>query len=124
MNQLKTSKMKRLIFICLIFLASVSGHAQNIVTSDTTVTANLPSWRFSAQGGYAYRVGRVDNSQDAVLVNHIKKLKHGVTYGADATWFFMESLGVGLKYNSLNVGNSEPARYHVSDKIQPFFRNT
>lgn len=99
--------MKRLLFISMIFLASVPTYAQSIVTSDTTVTANFPSWRFSANGGYAYRIGKVDNSQDAVLVNHIKKLKQGVTYGADATWFFMESLGVGLKYNSLNIGNSE-----------------
>lgn len=110
--------MKRVIFISLLFLAFVSAHAQNIVTSDTTVTANLPSWRFSAQGGYAYRVGRVDNSQDAVLLNHIKKLKHGVTYGADATWFFMESLGVGLKYNSLNVGNSEQVTVTYDDGTQ------
>ena len=69
--------MKRLIFTSLIFLASISVHAQNLVTSDTTVTANFPSWRFSANGGYAYRIGKVDNSQDAVLVNHIKKLKQG-----------------------------------------------
>ena len=68
--------MKRLIFISLLFLVFVSAHAQNIVTSDTTVTVSLQSWRFSAQGGYAYRVGKVDKSQDAVLVNHIKKLNH------------------------------------------------
>lgn len=118
MNQLKTSKMKRLIFICLIFLASVSGHAQNIVTSDTTVTASLPSWRFSAQGGYAYRVGKIDKSQDAVVVDHIKNLKHGITYGADATWFFMESLGVGLKYNSLKVCSSEQVTVTYDDGTQ------
>lgn len=110
--------MKRLIFICLIFLASVSVHAQNIVTSDATVTASLSSWRFAAQGGYAYRVGKVDKSQDAVLVNHIKKLKHGVTYGADATWFFMDSIGIGLKYNSLNVGNSELVTVTYDDGTQ------
>lgn len=110
--------MKRLIFIILIFLASISIHAQNIVTSDKTVTANFPSWRFSTQGGYTYRVGKVDKSQDAVLVDHIKKLKHGVTYGADATWFFMESLGVGLKYNALHVGNSEQVTVDYDDGTQ------
>lgn len=110
--------MKRLIFISLLFLAFVSAHAQNIVTSDTSVSSNFPSWRFSAQGGYAYRVGKVDDSQDAVLVNHIKKLKHGVTYGADATWFFMESFGVGLKYNVLSAGNSEQVTVTYDDGTQ------
>lgn len=110
--------MKRLFLIIFIFIAAFASNAQTIITSDTTVTSNCPSWRFSVQGGYAYRVGRVDKSQDAVLVDHLKKLKHGVTYGADATWFFMESLGVGLKYNSLNVGNSEQVTVTYDDGTQ------
>ena len=110
--------MKRLLFISFILFSLIPVNAQNIVTSDTTVTANFPSWRFSAQGGYAYRVGKVDNNQDAVLVNHIKKLKHGVTYGADATWFFMESFGIGLKYNVLNSGNSEQVTVTYDDGTQ------
>lgn len=110
--------MKRLFLIIFIFITSISTYAHSIVTSDANVTSTFPSWRFSMQGGYAYRVGKVDKSQDAVLVDHIKKLKHGVTYGADATWFFMESLGVGLKYNALHVGNSEHVTLTCGDGIQ------
>lgn len=115
MNHQKANKMKRIFLISFIFLVSFSAYSQNIITSDTTVTANLSSWRFSTQGGYAYRAGKVDQNQDVVLVNHIKKLKHGATYGADATWFFMESMGVGLKYNDLHVGNSEQVTVTYDD---------
>lgn len=110
--------MKRLLLIIFIFIAVFPSNAQNIVTSDTTVTSDFPSWRFSAQGGYAYRVGKIDKSQDAVVVDHIKNLKHGITYGADATWFFMDSIGIGLKYNSLNVGNSEQVTVTYDDGTQ------
>lgn len=110
--------MKRLLLIIFIFIAVFPSNAQNIVTSDTTVTSDFPSWRFSAQGGYAYRVGKIDKSQDAVVVDHIKNLKHGITYGADATWFFMESLGVGLKYNSLKVCSSEQVTVTYDDGTQ------
>ena len=110
--------MKRLLLIIFLFIAVFPSNAQNIVTSDTTVTSDFPSWRFSAQGGYAYRVGKIDKSQDAVVVDHIKNLKHGITYGADATWFFMESLGVGLKYNSLKVCSSEQVTVTYDDGTQ------
>lgn len=107
--------MKKMFLIAAMLLTFFSASAQNIVTSDTNVTSTLPSWRISVQGGYAYRLGKIDKSQDEVLVEHAKKLKSGFCYGADATWYFMNSLGAGIKYSNVSVANSEDVTITYED---------
>lgn len=99
--------MKKLIIIAAVLLTALSASAQGIVTSDTTLNKRYYSpFRVSVQGGYAYRLGKVDKSLSHDMADYSKKLSHGYSYGADVTWFFMENIGVGIKYNSLHISNS------------------
>ena len=110
--------MKRFLTLTVVLLATLTMSAQNVVTSDATVSEKYPAWRIAAQGGYAFSLGILDKSQDAVLLDHSKKLRHGYTYGADATWYFMKSLGAGIKYNSRSAHNSEHVTVTYEDGTQ------
>lgn len=37
--------------------------------------------------------------------SYTKKLRRGFVYGADATWFFKEFMGVGLRYKAFSASN-------------------
>lgn len=108
--------MKRMLFVLAAALMPMLAAAgQGIVTSDTTINTHGKSVRLSVQGGYAYRLGKVDKSQGDVMTEHAKSLRHGFTYGADATWYFMDFFGAGVKYNSLHVGNAERVTVSYDD---------
>lgn len=89
-------------FVSLFLLSGIvlSLNAQTIVTSDQSVSRTLPTWRIAIQAGGALRLGSVPNEYDSAMKDYTKKLKRGISYGADVTWFFSESLGAGLKFNS------------------------
>ncbi len=118
MNQLRQNNMKRLFFIAAALLVALTVSAQEIVSSDTTVNNRIPSWRIGIQGGYAYRLGRVDKSMDQVLVDHTEKMKNGFGFSADATWYFMQSLGVGVKYDAHFASNGEYVTVTYDDGTQ------
>lgn len=107
--------MKRLLLAAAFMMTAMAASAQSILTSDESIAKNMTSWRFSVQSGYGYRVGRVDRSQDQVLVDHAKKLKHGFMFGADATCYFMGTLGVGLKYSALSSSANESVTVTFED---------
>ena len=96
---------KKLFLSLLILYASLSLNAQTIITSDRTVAENAPSVRLSIMGGGGCRLGKAASNTEAVLADHAKHTRWGVSYGADASWFFSESLGAGLRYNNLHVGH-------------------
>ena len=96
---------KKLFLSLLILYASLSLNAQTIITSDRTVAENAPSVRLSIMGGGGCRLGKAASNTEAALADHAKHTRWGVSYGADASWFFSESLGAGLRYNNLHVGH-------------------
>ena len=100
--------MKRIVIalLPLVLLVSFSLSAQEVVTSDQAVSINTPQWRIGLQVGGAYRLASADNS-NSVLKEHYKKLKKGYTYGADATRFFNDYFGIGVKYHDLHCSHSE-----------------
>ena len=68
----------------------------------TAASAQVPSFRMAVQGGYGYRLGKVAETGQSVVDHHNQKLKQGFSYGADATWYFSDSFGLGLKFNDLH----------------------
>ena len=102
--------MKRILFVLAMILVASAVSAQEIVTSDTTVNSSYPSWRIGVQGGYAHRLGKVDRNT--------KKMKNGFGFSADATWYFMQSFGVGLKYDAHSASNSEYVTVTYDDGSQ------
>ena len=101
--------MRKLFLIALLlmgFLAPV--FAQTVESSDTTLNdRKAPRLRIALQAGGGYRLARVATDQDRVLIDHMKKLKWGLSYGADVTYYFIDSFGAGIKFSNFHTGHSE-----------------
>ena len=67
---------------------------------------NFIHLRLSLNGGFSYETGKVDQNQDAAFIDYFKKLKSGYHFGADLTYYFLESIGVGAKYQRFMTSNS------------------
>ena len=99
------TKMKQLFFTSLLALLLAGAAA----------SAQAPSFRVAVQGGYGYRIGKVPETGQAIVDQHNQKLKWGFTYGADATWYFSDSFGLGVKYNDLHSKAEEAVTLTYSD---------
>ena len=73
-----------------------------LLLAGAAASAQVPSFRVAVQGGYGYRLGKMAETGQAVVDQHNQKLKWGFTYGADATWYFSDSFGLGLKFNDIH----------------------
>jgi hypothetical protein len=73
--------------------------------------------------GWSYRMKDVSSNVSPDLKNYVQGLKSGQNFGADLVYYFMESTGVGIKYNQFMKnsslgGNEIAAKYGtVSDAI-------
>ncbi len=63
-------------------------------------------FRFSIGGGYAFRLGKIQETGDSQLDDMSKKLRHGYTVDADAQYFFCEGWGLGLNANFCSSSTS------------------
>ena len=61
-----------------------------------------PKWRVAMQGGFGYRIGKVQETGNEVIDAHNKKLKTGISYGADVTYHWSDGFGLGLKFNDMH----------------------
>ena len=66
-----------------------------------------PKWRVALQGGYSYRIGKVQDTGNEVIDSHNKKLKTGFNYGADVTYHWSDGFGLGLKYNDMRSSSKD-----------------
>lgn len=57
-------------------------------------------FRIGLSGGVAYRIAKSPGHFGDNVDNYIKDLRFGQEFNADATYFFRESIGVGIKYSS------------------------
>lgn len=62
-------------------------------------------FRINVSGGYSYLLGRVSDNVPPFLRDYMKKLKSGYHLGADASFFFSENIGIGLKYSMFKTRN-------------------
>lgn len=95
------------IFVSLFLLAGIalSLNAQTIVTSDQQAAKALPKWRIAVQGGGGYRMGKLPIGISNDMREYMNGLKWGYSYGADITYFFGPTLGVGVKYHDFHTSN-------------------
>ena len=63
-------------------------------------------FRFAVGGGYAYRVGTIKKTNDRIIDDMNKKLRHGFTIDTDAQYFFKETWGLGLNANMSSFSTS------------------
>ena len=87
---------KSLFFLCfLVLMIEPSALAQS-------VNNGAPRFRLAVQGGYGYRLGKNVESGQSIVDEHNKRLKNGLTYGADLTWYTSGDIGFGLKFSNMH----------------------
>lgn len=96
----------------LLPLTKVQKHQYNFYkTSEVPASYQQKTLRrgkgfqLAITGGYSYRLARVPDNIDALLKDYIKGLKSGFHFGADATYFFNDVYGAGLKFNQAKFSN-------------------
>ena len=96
--------MKKVLFIFGMLLMSFQLFSQTqadslIVPSEEV---KFDRWRFSVQEGGAYRTARLDPSLNGDMKDYAKKLKRGLVYEADLTFFFSRAYGIGVQYSNMS----------------------
>ncbi|RBL90667.1 hypothetical protein DF182_29905 [Chitinophaga flava] len=66
----------------------------------------VPYFRIAINGGYSYRMGKVASDINGEARNYMKQLKSGFNIGADATYYFNYSFGLGIKYDRFQSSRS------------------
>jgi hypothetical protein len=65
-----------------------------------------PHFRLALNGGYSYRIAPVSEDFDDWQKDYIQGLKKGYHLSIDASYFFSEYLGFGIKYSLNSSSNS------------------
>ena len=89
-----------------------------LLLTGAAASAQAPSLRVALQGGYGYRLGKISETGEAVVDQHNQRLKWGFTYGADATWYFDDSFGLGLKFNDMHSKAEDAVTVTYNDGSQ------
>ncbi|MDB4335005.1 hypothetical protein OAA06_01460 [bacterium] len=97
-----------------------SGYYQSIEVPKEKVVNHqeYQKFRFALNGGYAYRIGPLDEDIPSDFRSYIDQMRSGYSIGGDATYFFSKTLGVGMKYIYFNTSNSMDNIY-VEEINQP-----
>lgn len=74
-----------------------------------------PKWRFVFQGGYGFRTAGIDPDLDGVKRDHLKKLRGGLEYGVNATYYFNHFWGIGLISQSSHFNHSVDVIVNYND---------
>ena len=105
-------------FIISLFLISgiaVSLHAQTLLPAEQDTYKDLPAFRIAINGGGGYRLGRLPDGIDAPTRDYLSALKWGFSYGAEATYFFGETMGIGVKYHNFHASNKAEGTLTLND---------
>lgn len=106
--------MKRIITIiaALAFLSGGVGYAQEQEQGqeqgqglEQNSVREYSKFRFSIEGGGGLRLGKMSDNVSDDFKSYTKKLRRGFVYGTDATWFFKEFMGVGVRYKAFSASN-------------------
>lgn len=63
-------------------------------------------FRLAVNGGFSLQTAKIAKDVPADFKDYVRKLKRGAHFGADAAYFFSESLGAGVKYYLFKSSNS------------------
>lgn len=67
-------------------------------------------FRLSFNGGFGYRVNKIHKDLSTLDRQHVKKIKFGGVFNADATYFIRENRGIALKYSLHSASASSSNR--------------
>jgi opacity protein-like surface antigen len=78
----------------------------------------LKKWSFGLNGGYSHRLPNAGTRMDTPYSKHMKKMKAGLSLGAELHHYFWERIGLGIKYNFYNTRGTYGKRTADDIKIQ------
>lgn len=96
-------------FVAAMLFTSVEAGAQF-----TSMPSNAPKFRVALQGGYAYCPVKLYETGNEVIDVHNKRLKSGLYYGADLSYYLSDAWGFGFRYS--NMESSSKDAVIVTDK--------
>lgn len=74
--------------------------------------------RLAFQGGFSWRLDKIAETNSDELKKYLRGLKTGSHLGFDVSYFFLENLGVGVRYNKdMYKGSLEDVSIPVNDKL-------
>ncbi|NME67233.1 hypothetical protein [Flammeovirga aprica] len=93
---------------------------KSIPQNEVAEVKKLPKFRFAFNGGMSYRLSPADNSLGPQLQNHFEALKLGYLLGANASFFFNDIFGVGVRYSYTKASHEEhfPGGEVISDVVK------
>jgi hypothetical protein len=101
--------MKTRFFFALFFLLHSSffiANAQpigqypvNVMTVDELPRDTYAKLRIGVNGGAVYRIADMKSSGDKQVDDFLTRLRWGMTFNADVTWFLSEEWGIGALYS-------------------------
>ena len=67
---------------------------------------NYQRIRIALNGGFGYQTAKIGDNVPNDFRDYVKKLKSGITFGGDITYYFSETMGAGVKYSLFHSSNS------------------
>ena len=105
--------MKQFYFIAVVALAfcvsaisPVTAQQASSYETEDQPFSSYKDFRVAVGGGYAYRLGKIEETSDPKIDDMNKKLRNGFVIDAEAQYFFRESWGVGLNANLCTASTS------------------
>ena len=95
----------------LIPLYQISTHQKDYFSVSElpvnyTLDKKFPHFRVAFDGGWQYRTAKIADGLDSEWREHYKKMKSGFHYDLQASYFFIESMGIEAVFSQQFFGNT------------------
>ena len=84
----------------------VEAVKKDTISKPKTATNPPPKFRIGAQIGYGYRLESAPANSFPSIINHISKLRHNISFGADISYYLKNNFGFGVIYQGISSKNS------------------
>lgn len=91
---------------CASAISPVTAQQASSYGTEDQPFSSYKDFRVAVGGGYAYRLGKIEETSDPEIDDMNKKLRNGFVIDVDAQYFFKESWGVGLNANLCTASTS------------------
>ena len=110
-------KTKQIFYLCLFFIFHssfffLSAQPQeqypmnvNVLTVDELPKDVYSKLRIGLNGGGVYRIAKLQSSKNQQIDDFFQRLRWGMTFNADLTYFFSQEFGVGALYSYARHSN-------------------
>ncbi|WP_304064781.1 hypothetical protein [Pedobacter glucosidilyticus] len=71
------------------------------------VTPSFSKFRLSVSGGLSFLLAKINDQVPAESKDYVRDLKSGAHFSVDASYFWREQIGLGLKYINFNSKNQD-----------------